>query len=168
MRYERALLFIAGVVLGVFATNARRVPSAAEDQRVVGDLDRQYDFVRTNAQDALLQLEHRWLDEENNPDVLQTILADDFVHVLPVGFVSKGEQLAYQRAHPAPHSGTKRLDDLRVRVFGSTGIVNGIVVATEAGGKVHKTIFTDVFVDRNGKWQAVNAQELPLVDLPRQ
>jgi hypothetical protein len=34
-------------------------------------------------------LEQRWLENEDRPDVLQSILADDFVHVLPSGFISK-------------------------------------------------------------------------------
>ncbi len=74
------------------------------------------------------------------------------------------------RGHPAPPADreTRRFEDLRVRVFGSAGVVNGIVVATSANGKIRKTIFTDVFAYRDGKWQAVNAQELPLAEAPRQ
>jgi len=36
---------------------------------------------------------------------------------------------------------------------------NGMVVATSSDGTVNKTVFTEVFVKRNGAWQAVNAQE---------
>jgi hypothetical protein len=36
----------------------------------------------------------------------------------------------------------------------------GIVVTTD-GGVTQKSLFTDVFAYREGKWQAVNAQELP-------
>jgi hypothetical protein len=42
-------------------------------------------------------VENRWLDNEDRPDVVRTILADDFMHVLPNGFVSKEEQIAYLR-----------------------------------------------------------------------
>jgi hypothetical protein len=110
---------------------------------------------------ALMQLEQRWLDEETNPEALQTILASDFVHVLPVGFVTKDEQVAFQRAHSRPKSGARHFDDLRVRVFGDVGIVNGSVVATDRDGKAHKTYFTDVFAYRHHRWEAVNAQETP-------
>ena len=114
---------------------------------------------------ALRELENRWLNAEYDPSALESILADDFVHVLPSGFVTKVEQLSYMRAHPSPQlRAAKRFDDMRVRVYGSTGIVNGIVVATMPDGKVRKTVFTDVFAYRNGKWEAVNAQELPLND----
>ena len=116
-----------------------------------------------NPQQLLRDLEQRWLDSEDNPDALESVLADDFIHVLPSGFVTKREQLQYMRSHPATQPGTrKHFEDLRIRIYHDAGIVNGIVVATDAAGKVRKTIFTDVFALRNGKWRAINAQELPL------
>jgi len=114
-------------------------------------------------QQAVEALERRWLTAENDPAALETILADDFIHVLPMGFVTKREQIDFLRAHAAPHDGTtRRFDDLRVRVYGTAALANGIVVAASPDGKVQKTIFTDVFAYRSGRWQAVNAQELPM------
>jgi len=116
------------------------------------------------AQQALVELENRWLASEDDPSALEAILADDFVHVLPTGFVSKREQIDFMRQHPAPAAdrpAAKRFDDLRVRVFGAAGVATGIVVATMPDGKIRKTVFTDVFAYRNGRWQAVNAQETP-------
>jgi hypothetical protein len=44
--------------------------------------------------------------------------------------------------------------------YGDVGIVNGLVVRTNKDGNtVDKTVFTDVFVYRDGRWQAINAQE---------
>jgi hypothetical protein len=40
-------------------------------------------------------------------------------------------------------------------------IVNGAVIETTEHGE-RKTLFTDVFAYRDGKWQAVSAQELPV------
>jgi CheY-like chemotaxis protein len=117
----------------------------------------------TDQQRALEALEQRWLGVEDDPSALESILADDFIHVLPMGFVTKREQIDYMRAHPAPKNGTtRRFDDLRVRVYGMAGVVTGIVVATAPDGKTDRTAFTDVFAFRDGRWQAVNAQELPL------
>ena len=116
----------------------------------------------SNQQRALLELEKHWLAVEEDPDALEPILADDFVHVLPIGFVTKAEQIGYMRSHPNPdHGRAKHFEELRARVFGAAGVVTGIVVATTADGKTQKTIFTDVFAYRHGKWQAVNAQESP-------
>ena len=109
----------------------------------------------------LRDLEDRWLKVEDDPVALELILAPDFVHVVPAGIISKNEQLEFMRKHPAPHANVqKHFENLRVRIYGDVGIVNGVVVANEEG-KTRRTLFSDVFACRNGKWQAVNAQELP-------
>jgi len=54
---------------------------------------------------------------------------------------------------------------MHVRVYGSVGVVNGMVV--EIGTARRKTLFIDVFAYRDGKWQAVSAQELPAAEAAR-
>ncbi len=45
-------------------------------------------------------------------------------------------------------------------VYGMTALVRGIVTTTNVEGSViDRLLFTDVFVFRDGKWQAVSAQE---------
>ena len=108
-------------------------------------------------------VEQRWLENEDRPDVVQSILADDFVHVLPVGFISKEDHLAFLRKHPNAFPGSKHFEELRVRIYGEVAIATGIVSTIhDSGTKAKRTAFTDVFVRRDGKWLAVNAQELPL------
>jgi hypothetical protein len=116
----------------------------------------------------LLDLENHWLQVEDDPAALESILAPDFLHVVPAGIITKDEQLNFMRRHPGHDQSSKHFENLHVRVYGNVGIVNGAVVATvkEGGEKssegVRKTLFTDVFAYRDGKWQAVNAQELPM------
>ncbi len=145
----------------------RRLASAAV---ACGLLCASIGLASEDAQDGskqqIISLEQKWLGAEENPGVQATILADDFIHVLPVGFVTKQEQLAYLRSHPAPKRGSRHFAELRVRVFTNTAVANGIVATTDAAGRIRKTAFTDVFAYRNGKWQAVNAQELPLGESP--
>jgi hypothetical protein len=113
-------------------------------------------------------LEQRWLAGENDPAVLDDILADDFLHVVPQGIITKPEQLAFMRAHPAPQDGsTRRFEELRVRLFGTAAVATGIVAATTPDGKTQRTAFTDVFAYRDGRWRAVNAQETPLQRMTR-
>ena len=115
------------------------------------------------ARRAVEALEHRWLASENDPAALDDILAGDFLHVVPQGIITKNEQLAFMRAHPAPNDGsTRRFEQLQVRVFETAAIATGIVVATTPDGKTRRTAFTDVFAYRGGRWRAVNAQETPL------
>lgn len=116
--------------------------------------------VQENAKQELLDVENRWLHAEDNPDVQEEILAPDFVHVFPSGMITKEEQIDYSRKHPEQgKTEPKHFEDLRVRLYGNVGIVNGAVVRGE-GATMRRTLFTDVFVRREGRWQAVNAQEL--------
>lgn len=113
------------------------------------------------AKQQLTKLEDQWLNALQNPQVQEQILADDFVHALPMGFITKKDQLDFLRSQKQPVSDLKRhFEDLRVRIYGTAGIVNGMVVATDKSGRVvKKSVFTDVFAYREGRWQAVNAQE---------
>lgn len=113
------------------------------------------------AKQQLLDLENHWLQEEHNPQALESILAPDFLHVLSAGIITKEEHIDYWRRHPPQKPEPKKhFEDMHVRVYGSVGIVNGAVVAEDGQG-VRRTLFTDVFAYRDGKWQAVSAQELP-------
>ncbi|HEV2288279.1 MAG TPA: nuclear transport factor 2 family protein [Candidatus Acidoferrales bacterium] len=115
-----------------------------------------------DAQQAVIRLEHRWLANENKPAVLESILGDDFVHVVPEGMISKREHIDYVKAHPNAFPGVHKFEQLEVRVYGSTAIANGVVLALPPGGPPHRALFTDVFTFRQGRWQAVNAQETPM------
>jgi Domain of unknown function (DUF4440) len=114
-----------------------------------------------SAKNELVALEQHWLEVEDDPQALDSILAPDFLHVVPAGIITKSDQIDFMRKHPSPEQrATKHFEDMHVRVYGIVGIVNGIVVASD-GETTKRTLFTDVFVYRASKWQAVNAQELP-------
>lgn len=122
------------------------------------------DKARSNekAKQELLALENHWLEVEGDPSALDSILASDFLHVVPAGIITKSEQIEFMRKHPSPvqSSQKKHFENMHVRVYGNVGVVNGVVVASQAGA-INRTLFTDVFEYREGKWQAINAQELP-------
>jgi hypothetical protein len=107
-------------------------------------------------------LEQRWLENEGNPELVGSILAKDFVHVLPAGFISREDHLRFLRLHPNAFPGSKHFEELRVRIYGNVAVATGIVSTLRAPGNTARTAFSDVFVRRNGEWLAVNAQELPL------
>jgi Domain of unknown function (DUF4440) len=117
------------------------------------------------AKQQLLDLENHWLQAEHDPGALESILAPDFLHVIGAGIITKEQHIDYWRKHPAPPSPPKHFEDMHVRVYGTVGIVNGVVVVNEASG-TRRTLFTDVFADRDGKWMAVSAQELPAAEKP--
>jgi len=110
---------------------------------------------------ALIALENIWLKGEHDAAVLDPILASDFIHPVVTGdFLTKAQHIYYSTRHVPPANMKNRFDNLSVRIYGDVGIVNGIVVTSDEHGKdVNRTIFTDVFVYRDGRWQAINAQE---------
>lgn len=99
-------------------------------------------------------LEGEWLVARDR-ETLDRILADDFVHPVPSGdFVTKTEHIAWVVARPRPAGRAPLFSGLRVRIYGDIAIATGSVVN---GGD--RTVFTDVFARRDGRWQAINAQE---------
>jgi Domain of unknown function (DUF4440) len=108
----------------------------------------------------LITLENRWL-RARDAATLDGILAQDFVHPVSAGlFLTKAEHIDWFIKHLPPPNRQTRFDHLQVRVYGDTGIANGMVIATDDAGKeLDRSVFTDVFVYRDGRWQAVNAQE---------
>jgi hypothetical protein len=59
-----------------------------------------------------------------------------------------------------------RFGCLDVRVLGDAAIASGIVVTTDTTGSLlGHAVFTDVFVHRGGRSQAVTAQETPVLPM---
>lgn len=71
------------------------------------------------------------------------------------------------------HDRSVEVEHLRTRKLSFSKCVEPEHLAIEASpsgmgdGKLRKTIFTDVFAYRAGRWQAVNAQELPFEESAR-
>ena len=114
------------------------------------------------AEQEVRAVEERWLSSESRPEVVESILAEDFIHVLPVGFIDKSQHLEYLKQHPRAFPGVKQFEELRIRIYGDTAVATGIVRTDLGAGSTKRTAFTDVFVRRRGAWLAVNAQELSL------
>ena len=111
--------------------------------------------------EALIALENKWLRSEHSATELDSILASDFVHPVVTGdLLDKARHIHFSSTHPPPANLQNHFDGLKVRLYGNVGIVNGLVVTTYGKGEeVRRTVFTDVFVYRNQRWQAINAQE---------
>ena len=117
---------------------------------------------KAGVEQTLKQMEHDWTEASLKKDVatLDKILADDWVGQGPTGTAPKAEALADLK------SGDNKLDsitlgDMKVRVFGDTAIVTGSD-DEKSSYKGKDTsghwIWTDVFVKRQGRWQAAASQ----------
>jgi hypothetical protein len=115
---------------------------------------------------AIIELEKDWLGHESDAPTLNRILAEDFIHPVSQGiFLTKRQHIAWSVKHPRPPGHKARFENLDVRVYAETAIANGIVEASDVPDEQPKrTVFSDVFVYRAGRWQAVNAQENAMVE----
>ncbi len=104
---------------------------------------------------AILALEQLWLNANDAP-TLDRLLADDFKHPVVTGqFLTKEEHIRWMVAHPPPATRKARFEQLDVRIFGDVAIAGGVVVTEGLTPAPFRTIFTDVFVRRNGRWQSM-------------
>ena len=100
----------------------------------------------------LLQLERDWSKAGTTRDTatMDRIMADDWVSVDFQGqTVTKAQALAGLKG--AAGGPGVELGDMKVRVLGTTAIVQG-------KDKSGQFAWMDVFMKRNGKWQAVASQ----------
>jgi len=119
--------------------------------------------------EALVALENKWLRSEHTATELDSILASDFVHPVVTGdLLDKAQHIHFSSMPLPPANLQNHFDGLKVRLYGDVGIVNGLVVTTnDKGEEVRRTVFTDVFVYRDQRWQAINAQENEVRKLER-
>jgi hypothetical protein len=118
--------------------------------------------------EQILQLERDWTQSFVTMDVAtnERIVAEDFLGTEPDGKRSKkADMLAEVKTGDALVSNHLNEDDLTIRFYGETAVVNGSESwKRKSDGKTGRWIWTDVFVKRNGKWQVVASQDLEVMD----
>ncbi|HZR57287.1 MAG TPA: nuclear transport factor 2 family protein [Terriglobales bacterium] len=114
---------------------------------------------------ALLQLERIWAKalEVKDADAVACILANEFEDADVYGNLhSRGEALARVAQRKPSHN---QLSEMSPHVLGDSAFVRGLNTVTDPkGNSVAKVRFTDIFVYRDGRWQAVAAQETLLTE----
>ena len=117
----------------------------------------------TKAEEEVRKLERQWLDayEQNNPEAMDRIVADDFTITFPNGAMQTKPQLMAMIKAPRRTSESRmrfHTEDVRSRAYGDTVILIGRVVTEyEREGKTVRELsrYTDTYVRRNGRWQVV-------------
>jgi hypothetical protein len=109
---------------------------------------------------AVLRQSARWLEALMKGDraTIATILAPGYQHVTSSGaLLDRDQELAAagEAAPPMTWSGQT------ITFAGDAAIVHGLNTMTVAGKTVRER-FTDVYVERNGTWLAIAAQESPV------
>jgi ketosteroid isomerase-like protein len=112
---------------------------------------------------ALMQMERDWSAAYLSHDtaVIARILADDYLGTDGRGVMTdKAQEIEDARAADANRKVLSEfIDDMKVRLYGDTAIVNGRTTEKlEINDKelIIQYRRTDVFVKRNGRWQCVS------------
>jgi ketosteroid isomerase-like protein len=114
-------------------------------------------------QQELTKVENAWAEATVKGDVgaLQKLYADEYIATDPMGSVyTKAQDLASLQSGEFKLTSYK-LDDLKVQSHGTVAVVTGrnTIKATYKGKPIDGTYrFTDVFVKRDGRWQAAATQ----------
>lgn len=113
-----------------------------------------------SAEQALLQLERDWEQalKKNDVTALELILAPEFVSTDADGRLITREQYQARRTSGKVTYTAYTQDDYNVRVIGDVAIVTGrstIKGTLDGKDRTGQERWTDTFVRRNGRWQAV-------------
>jgi len=116
-----------------------------------------------SVEQTLLQMERDWTQASLKKDAaaLEKILADDWVAIGFQGTTTNKTQALAELKSGVSTTQSVELGDMKVRIFGTTAIVTGddteksTYKGKDSSGKY---AWTDIFVQRNGRWQAVASQ----------
>jgi len=109
---------------------------------------------------ALVHLEQNWAQalEVHDADAVGCILAEEFQDADPNGKLHGRAETLAQIPHRRP--GKNILSELDPHVFGDFGYIRGLATLVDGQGKtVAQVRFTDIYVYRDQRWQAVAGQE---------
>jgi hypothetical protein len=110
--------------------------------------------------DGLVAVEHRWVEalDHRNQKALACILATEFKDSGVYGQVRDRSNALAELPNRRP--AMQQLRDLELLLNGDTGIVRGVNRLTKPDGSPLADVrFTDVFIFRKDRWQAISAQE---------
>jgi ketosteroid isomerase-like protein len=119
-------------------------------------------------EEALIKIQHDWADARLKRDSSfpRQIEADDFTVVWPDGsIINREEDLKSYESDDMVFTAFK-IDDLKVRFYGDTGIVLGqgsIEARTKTEDLSGKYVWTDTFVKQSDEWKAVASQVTPVL-----
>jgi uncharacterized protein (TIGR02246 family) len=119
---------------------------------------------------SLVQMIHEWNDGvvKGETAQIERILADDFLGTLPDGQVMSKRQHIEEVATGAYTATMIDITSSDARVFGDAAVVTFGETETSRTGKKDtsgRSLWTEMFVKRNGRWQVVAEHGTRLADL---
>jgi len=152
MRYPRLSALIGGGIVLFFAAQFANAACTGEWKR------------QAKTRPALLHMEDLWVQAltDRSSAELECLLASGFMDSNWKGDSLDHDQVLQAAASraPVPVGAQHKFDDMMARIYGDTGIVTGVSYFLYSDGSEHsKARFTDVFIYRDHRWQAVAGHE---------
>lgn len=116
----------------------------------------------------IIEIELQWSRAfiNRDPKVFERHVADDYVGVYPTSRITKADFITGARGGGARTIVSADAATPKVRVFDKTAVVTGHVMyrAREKSGEttVIRTLYTEVFILKDGRWQCVAGHYTPL------
>ncbi|HMD17778.1 MAG TPA: nuclear transport factor 2 family protein [Terriglobales bacterium] len=117
---------------------------------------------------ALIELEQNWAAALSRKDAgaVACLLADEFEDADVDGSLHNRSQTLEHI--PNRKAGVNHLSEMRAHVEGNSGFTRGLATLVDVSGKVVARVrFTDVFIYRDGRWQALAGHESLLGEASR-
>ena len=124
-----------------------------------------------NVEQILSKMEQDWTVALLKGDAVfhESLLADDYIGIAPDGRITNKAQSVDEVRSGAFKTESMSIDGVKVRVFGDVAVVTyGQSEKSQFQGKDSsgRSLWTDIFVKRNGKWQ-IAANHGSRVDEPK-
>jgi ketosteroid isomerase-like protein len=110
----------------------------------------------------ILDSERQWAESVATGDTsaIERILADDFIGVDPQGHLYTKQQMIDETRNAPKYYVSNRLNEVKVRFYGKTAIAQGSETWQKRSGERGRFVWTDTWLERNGRWQIVAAEDL--------
>jgi ketosteroid isomerase-like protein len=120
-------------------------------------------WAQTAAEKELIKVENDWSKAymKHDSKASQLFYATEYLGTDPTGKTYNKAESIQADASPNTAVTSAVLSDLKVHVYGQTGVVTGVnaIQGTSDGKDIGGEYrFTDVFVKRDGRWQCVASQ----------
>ena len=106
----------------------------------------------------VLGLEARWLAAitAGDRDTIASILSSNYKHINSAGrLIDRDQEIAETVKQPFTMTPTEQAVD----IAGNLAVIHGLNTITQSGKVLNRAQFTDVFINQNGGWLALSAQE---------
>jgi len=110
----------------------------------------------------ILDSERQWAESVATDDTsaIERVLADDFVGVDPNGHLYTKRQMIDDTRNAPKYFVSNRLDDVKVRFYGTTAIAQGSETWEKRSGERGRFVWTDTWLQRDGRWQIIAVEDL--------